>query len=100
MFRTRSTAASESGRVVFLAEMERAVPWAKLEGLIEPHYPKASSGRQPCRLATMLRIHCLQQWYGLSDPAMEEELGPESSRGGYTSHRRVSPEIATRHVRR
>jgi IS5 family transposase len=22
----------------------------------------------------MLRIHCLQQWYGLSDPAMEEEL--------------------------
>jgi len=22
----------------------------------------------------MLRIHCLQQWYGLSDPAMEEEI--------------------------
>jgi IS5 family transposase len=61
-------------REVFLAEMNRAVPWAKLEALIEPHYPKAGSGRRPYRLATMLRIHCLQQWYGLSDPAMEEEL--------------------------
>jgi len=61
-------------REVFLAEMERAVPWARLEALIEPHYPKAGCGRQPYRLATMLRIHCLQQWYGLSDPAMEEEL--------------------------
>jgi transposase, IS5 family len=61
-------------REVFLAEMDRAVPWAKLEALIEPHYPKAGCGRQPYRLATMLRIHCLQQWYGLSDPAMEEEL--------------------------
>ncbi len=61
-------------REVFLAEMDRAVPWAKLEALIEPHYPKAGCGRQPYRLAAMLRIHCLQQWYGLSDPAMEEEL--------------------------
>ena len=61
-------------REVFLAEMDRTVPWAKLEALIEPHYPKAGCGRQPYRLATMLRIHCLQQWYGLSDPAMEEEL--------------------------
>lgn len=61
-------------REVFLAEMHRAVPWPQLEALIEPHYPKAGGGRRPYRLATMLRIHCLQQWYGLSDPAMEEEL--------------------------
>jgi hypothetical protein len=61
-------------REVFLAEMHRAVPWARLEALIEPHYPKAGGGRRPYPLATMLRIHCLQQWYGLSDPAMEEEL--------------------------
>ena len=61
-------------REVFLAEMHRAVPWAQLEALIEPHYPKAGGGRRPYPLATMLRIHCLQQWYGLSDPAMEEEL--------------------------
>src|SRR6201993_4505570 len=61
-------------REVFLAEMQRAVPWARLEGPIAPHYPKAGGGRRPYPLATMLRIHCLQQWYGLSDPAMEEEL--------------------------
>ncbi len=61
-------------REVFLAEMDRVVPWAKLEGVIEPYYPKAGAGRRPYALATMLRIHCLQQWYALSDPAMEEAL--------------------------
>jgi IS5 family transposase len=54
--------------------MHRAVPWSQLEALIAPHYPKAGGGCRPYPLATMLRIHCLQQWYGLSDPAMEEEL--------------------------
>src|SRR6201990_360659 len=61
-------------REVFLAEMHRAVPWSQLEALIAPHYPKAGGGRRPYPLATMLRIHCLQEWYGLRDPAMEEEL--------------------------
>jgi IS5 family transposase len=59
---------------VFLAEMERSVPWRQLEALIEPHYPKVGGGRPPYALSSMLRIHCLQQWYGLSDPAMEEAL--------------------------
>jgi hypothetical protein len=45
-----------------------------LEALIAPHYPKAGGGPRPYLLATMLRIHCLQQRYGLSDPAMEEKL--------------------------
>ena len=61
-------------REVFLSEMERAVPWLELETLIEAHYPKAGNGRPPYSLSVMLRIHCLQQWYGLSDPAMEEAL--------------------------
>jgi IS5 family transposase len=64
----------QTRREVFLAEMDRAVPWAKLEALIAPHYPKAGNGRQPYPLSTMLRIHCLQQWYALSDPAVGEEL--------------------------
>ena len=64
----------QTRREVFLAEMDRAVPWRQLEGLIEPHYPKIGGGRPPYALSTMLRIHCLQQWYGLSDPAMEEAL--------------------------
>jgi len=52
------------------------VPWQALIDLIEPHYPKASKkgGRPPYPLATMLRVHLLQQWYSLSDPAIEEAL--------------------------
>jgi IS5 family transposase len=40
------------------------------------HYPKSSSkdGRPPYPPATMLRIHLLQQWFDLSDPAMEDAL--------------------------
>ena len=52
------------------------MPWQALIDLIEPHYPKTSKkgGRPPYPLAVMLRIHLLQQWYSLSDPAMEEAL--------------------------
>ena len=57
-----------------LAEMERVVPWTSLLAQIAPHYPKSGRGRQPYALETMLRIHFLQQWYALSDPAMEEAL--------------------------
>ena len=65
----------QTRREVFLAEMEQVVPWKALLSLIEPHYPKLGRpGRQPYALATMLRIHFLQQWYALSDPAMEEAL--------------------------
>ena len=58
----------------FLDEMRRVVPWSRLIALIEPHYPKAKTGRPPFPVATMLQIHFLQQWFGLSDPAMEEAL--------------------------
>lgn len=60
-------------REIFLAEREQVVPWKLLLALLEPHYPqRGRPGRQPYPLATMLRIHFLQQWYALSDPAMEE----------------------------
>ena len=59
---------------VFLSEMEQVVPWAAIIALIEPHYPKAGNGRPPYPIASMLRIHFMQQWFGLSDPAMEEAL--------------------------
>ena len=71
-----TTAKKRTKREKFLAEMESVVPSAALLALIEPHYPKASKkgGRPPYPLAMMLRIHLLQQWYSLSDPAMEEAL--------------------------
>ena len=61
-------------RAVFLAEMERVVPWPALCGLIEPVYPKAGNGRRPVGVERMLRIYFLQQWFNLSDPAVEEAL--------------------------
>ena len=61
---------------VFLDEMNLVVPWRELVGLIQPFAPSAggSGGRPPFAIETMLRIHFLQQWFGLSDPAMEEAL--------------------------
>jgi IS5 family transposase len=72
----QSTAKKRTKRERFLSEMEAVVPWKALIDLIEPHYPKTSSrgGRPAYPLATMLRIHLMQQWYSLSDPAMEDAL--------------------------
>src|SRR3984885_7307366 len=61
-------------RAVFLEEMEQVVPWAELQALIEPYYPKAGNGRPPVGVERMLRIYFLQQWFNLSDPAVEEAL--------------------------
>jgi IS5 family transposase len=61
-------------RALFLEEMELVVPWRELCGLIEPRYAKPGNGRQPVGLERMLRIYFLQQWFNLSDPAMEEAL--------------------------
>lgn len=54
----------QTRREIFLGEMEQVVPWRSLLALIEPHYPTSGRrGRPPYALATMLRIHLLQQWY-------------------------------------
>ena len=61
-------------REVFLEEMELVVPWKVLLKIIEPHYPTAGRGRRPYALESMLRVHLMQNWFALSDPAMEEAL--------------------------
>lgn len=61
-------------REQFLAEMDAVIPWKSLIRLIEPHYPKAGNGTQPMPLERMLRIHFMQHWFNLSDPAMEDAL--------------------------
>jgi IS5 family transposase len=72
----QATAKKRTKREKFLAEMDEVVPWPALIDLLELHYPKSGSkgGRPPYPLATMLRIHLMQQWYSLSDPGMEEAL--------------------------
>lgn len=60
---------------VFLDEMNQVVPWAALVVLIQPHARgahQALGGRPPFAIETMLRTHCLQLWWSLSDPAMGE----------------------------
>jgi len=58
----------------FLDEMNAVIPWAALLVLLRRHAPESRMGRPPFALETMLRIHLLQQFFGLSDPAMEEAL--------------------------
>ena len=58
----------------FLSEMDSILPWKLLLKPIRNHYPKAGNGRPPMALETMLRIYFMQQWYQLSDPAMEDSL--------------------------
>ena len=72
----QATAKKRTKREKFLADMDKVVPWQALIDLLELHYPRSSSkgGRPPYPLATMLRIHLMQQWYSLSDPGMEEAL--------------------------
>jgi IS5 family transposase len=54
--------------------MELVVPWKALLKLIEPHYPVAGRGRRPYPMEAILRVHLMQNWFALSDPAMEEAL--------------------------
>lgn len=61
-------------REVFLEEMELVVPWKVLLKINEPHYPVTGRGRRPYALEAMLRIHLMQNWFAVSEPAMEEAL--------------------------
>jgi IS5 family transposase len=67
-----SLSVRKTRKAIFLEQMDRVVPWSRLVDLIAPHYPAGRTGRPPFELETMLRTHFLQQWFNLSDPAMEE----------------------------
>ena len=66
-------------REVFLQEMDQVIPWAALVKRIEPFYPVAGQGRHPYPLEAMLRVHLMQNFFTLSDPAMEEALYDSAS---------------------
>ena len=54
--------------------MDRLIPWERLVEQIRPYYPKAGRGRAPYELESILRVHCVQLFYNLSDAAMEDML--------------------------
>lgn len=64
----------QTRREKFLARMDALIPWEALIACVEPYYPKGERGRKPVDLEKMLRVHCLQSLYTLSDPAMEDCL--------------------------
>ena len=68
----RNLSVKKTRKQVFLQQMDRVVPWAAFVKLIAPCYPEGLKGRPTFSLMTMLLIHFLQQWFSLSDPAMEE----------------------------
>lgn len=59
---------------VFLSRMDELMPWDQLETVIEPFYLKGGKGRRPCSLSIMFHIHCMQHWYNINDPSMEDAL--------------------------
>jgi len=61
-------------REIFLERMEKLIPWKQLEKKVARYYPKGQNGRPPYPLSAMLRVHCMQLFYNLSDPAMEDAL--------------------------
>ena len=61
-------------REQFLEEMNAVMPWGELLTLVAPHYSKGEMGRKPVGLEIMLRVYFLQQWFALSDPAVEDAL--------------------------
>lgn len=75
--------AKTTRREQFLTEMDHIVPWKELCARVAPHYPKAGGGRRPKELEMMLRIYCLQLWFDLSDPAVEESLYDSRSMRGF-----------------
>ena len=61
-------------REIFLERMDKLIPWKQLEKKVARYYPKGQNGRPPYPLSAMLRVHCMQLFYNLSDPAMEDAL--------------------------
>jgi transposase, IS5 family len=59
-------------RDMFLATMERIVPWEALCSVIEPHHPKAGNGRPPVGLERMLRMYFVQHWFDPADEVCED----------------------------
>ena len=59
---------------LFLERMDCLIPWQLLEDRLRPFYPKAGRGRHPYPLSVILRVHCVQLFYNLSDPGMEDLL--------------------------
>ena len=69
-----NTKKRKTRREKFLEKMDHLIPWRQIERKIAKHYPKGGNGRRPYPMQAMLRVHFIQLFYNLSDPAMEDAL--------------------------
>lgn len=54
--------------------MDKLISWKQLEKKVARHYPAGQNGWPLYPLSAMLRVHCMQLFYNLSDSAMEDAL--------------------------
>lgn len=66
------------GRNARLERIAALIDWAPVEALVRRVRP-GTTGRPPYRALAMVRALLLQQWYGLSDPGLEEALSDRVS---------------------
>jgi len=66
------------GRNARLERIAALIDWAPVEALVRRVRP-GTVGRPPYRALAMVRALLLQQWYGLSDPGLEEALSDRVS---------------------
>jgi IS5 family transposase len=66
------------GRNARLERIAGLLDWSRIDGLVRAVRP-GETGRPPYRPLAMVRALLLQQWYGLSDPGLEEALSDRVS---------------------
>lgn len=66
------------GRNARLERIAGLIDWAPIEVLVR-RVRRGTTGRPPYRALAMVRALLLQQWYGLSDPGLEEALSDRVS---------------------
>lgn len=88
----------------FLEEMNEVVPWTDLAEVVTPHYQVAGTGRPKTEIELLLRLHCLQLWYNLSDPGLEDAVHDRLSFQRFLGldplQQRVPDETTVLHFRR
>lgn len=88
----------------FLEEMNEVVPWTDLAEVVAPHYQVAGTGRPKTEIELLLRLHCLQLWYNLSDPGLEDAVHDRRSFQRFLGldplNQRVPDETTVLHFRR
>jgi IS5 family transposase len=61
-------------REEFLDSMDEIIPWDHWIELISEYYPSGKRGRPPKGIETMLRMYLMQNWFNLSDAAVEDAI--------------------------